>query len=142
VKPLFAYGTLRRPRWRNAILGADYPAHEARVRGWRRLALTSGYLSVARDEEAQLDGVLVALDEIGWRIADAWEEVPRYTRIDVVAENGTDRCAAQLYVHADAPGADARPFESDAFAALDDAAVEAAIARFAEQMRAMRSRLP
>jgi hypothetical protein len=141
VKPLFAYGTLRHPRWRSAILGADYPARGARVRGWRPLALASGYLSVARDEGAQLDGVLVALDEIGWRIADAWEEVPRYTRIDVVAENGTDRYAAQLYVHADALGADARPFESDAFAALDDAAVEAAIARFAEQMRAMRSRL-
>jgi hypothetical protein len=138
VTPLFAYGTFRHPAWRRAILGADYPARPARVHGWRRVALTSGYLSVVRDETAQLEGALVALDAIGWRIADAWEEVPRYARADVVADSAQGSCAAQLYVHTHALGAGVA-FEGDACAALDDRAVEDAIGRFAEQMRALRA---
>jgi hypothetical protein len=45
-------------------------------------------------------------------------------------------------VHAAEIGAGASPFASDAFAALDAAVVEDAIARFAEQMRALRATRP
>jgi hypothetical protein len=142
VSPLFAYGTFRHPAWRRAILGADYPARPARVVGWRRVALTSGYLSLVPDAGAVVEGTLIALDAVGWRIADAWEEVPRYARVAVVAEADGAPCGAELYVHAAEIGAGASPFASDAFAALDVTAVEDAIARFAEQMRALRATRP
>jgi hypothetical protein len=135
---LFAYGTFCQPAWRRAILGADYPARPARVRGWRRVALASGYLSVVRSGDALLDGVVVTLDALGWRIADAWEEVPRYARVEAVALTADGPLAAPMYVHASTVGAGAVPFEAAAFAALDEGEVEAAIGRFAAQMRALR----
>jgi gamma-glutamylcyclotransferase (GGCT)/AIG2-like uncharacterized protein YtfP len=138
VTPLFAYGTLCRNDWRRAILGAEYPATPARLAGWRRVALASGYLSVVPDPQAVLAGALIDLDDAGWRIADAWEEVPRYTRCAVVAQTDAGPCEACVYVHAAELNAGAAPFEDAGFAVLAERDVEDAIARFAAGLRAMR----
>jgi gamma-glutamylcyclotransferase (GGCT)/AIG2-like uncharacterized protein YtfP len=142
VSPLFAYGTFGDPAWRRAILSADYPAQPAQVRGWSRVALGSGYLSVVPDANAVLHGTLIGLDTLGWRIADAWEEVPRYARAEVVAIAEDGEIGALMYVHASEIGEGAAPFAGNAFAALPAPQVEAAIARFAAQMRALRAMRP
>lgn len=76
MKPLFAYGTLRDDAWRATLLGAHYPARPALLRGYLRVANASGYLSLrATGNPADTAaGVLIELDDIGWRIADAWED--------------------------------------------------------------------
>ncbi len=86
MKPLFGYGTFRKSAWRCAILGAEYPAQPATLRGYRRIACASGYLSLRETlfDVALVNGALIELDEIGWQIADRWEEVPKYQRVDVV----------------------------------------------------------
>jgi len=73
VTRLFGYGTFRKTAWRNAILGAEYPAQPATLRGYRRTATESGYLSLRETvfDVRLVPGVLIDLDEIGWRIADA-----------------------------------------------------------------------
>jgi gamma-glutamylcyclotransferase (GGCT)/AIG2-like uncharacterized protein YtfP len=138
LKPLFAYGTFRRAAWRSAILGADYPERPATLRGYRRVACASGYLSLretARDGGV-VEGVLVDLDELGWRIADRWEEVPSYARTDVVAETADGPIEAVTYVcRADEGGT---PLDDERCALIPDTEVEAAIDRFAPLMRAIR----
>jgi gamma-glutamylcyclotransferase (GGCT)/AIG2-like uncharacterized protein YtfP len=97
MTPLFGYGTFHNPAWRRAILGADYPARAAQLHGWRRAVLASGYLTLIRDERHSappVAGVLLDLDDAGWRIADAWEEVPRYHRIAVRVESARGSVAA------------------------------------------------
>lgn len=125
MKPLFGYGTFRNAAWRNAILGAEYPCCPAVLEGWCRIALPSGYLSVDDTDcaAAQVDGVLIDLDDAGWRIADAWEEVPTYMRVAVDVRAGAQYITAQTYVCADRHGA--LPFGDDGrFALLNDAQVE------------------
>lgn len=130
MTPLFGYGTFRRPAWRRAIFGVDYPARDARLHGWRRAALASGYLTLIRDEQAAAPapGVLLDLDDAGWEIADAWEEVPRYQRLTVRVESSRGQVDAVAYI-APSDGA-ARSLADDRLAAIEDTAVEAAIARF------------
>jgi gamma-glutamylcyclotransferase (GGCT)/AIG2-like uncharacterized protein YtfP len=138
LKPLFAYGTFRRTAWREAILGARYPERPATLRGYRRIACASGYLSLretARDDGV-VAGVLVDLDELGWRIADRWEEVPKYARTFVVAETANGAIEAVTYLRRNAGAA--TPFDEDRLAAIADAEVEAAIERFTPLMRALR----
>ena len=79
---LFGYGTFRHPAWRAAILGAEYSAEPATLRGYCRIAAPSGYLSLRETtfDAASVDGMLIELDAIGWRIADRWEEVPTSRR--------------------------------------------------------------
>jgi gamma-glutamylcyclotransferase (GGCT)/AIG2-like uncharacterized protein YtfP len=136
MKPLFGYGTLCHPAWRRAILGADYPARAARLHGWRRVALASGYLSLVPSANGIVEGVVIDLDQTGWLIADAWEEVPRYARIEVTAHTANGPLEAVIYVcEGEAGGI---PFESDRFALLDDREVETSIRAFARQMLALR----
>jgi gamma-glutamylcyclotransferase (GGCT)/AIG2-like uncharacterized protein YtfP len=138
LKPLFAYGTFRRTAWRDAILGAQYPERPATLRGYRRIACVSGYLSLRETArgESVVAGVLVDLDELGWRIADRWEEVPKYARSGVVAEtvNGPIEAVIYLCRNADA----ATPIDEERVALVPDAEVEAAIERFTPLMRALR----
>ncbi len=155
MKPLFAYGTLRDAAWREAILGAAYPARPATLPGYRRVANASGYLSLRAtpESDARATGVLIELDALGWRIADAWEDaavtysgptadaaradVVLYHRIDVVAESAGEPVEAAAYVCADDAGA---PVDDDRLALRPDAEVKAAIASFEPRMRAMRER--
>jgi gamma-glutamylcyclotransferase (GGCT)/AIG2-like uncharacterized protein YtfP len=131
VKPLFGYGTFRRPAWRDAILGAVYPARAATLRGWRRTATGSGYLSIARAPDAAIAGVLIDLDAAGWAIADAWEDVPRYEHVAVTVDAAGAMVDAIAYVCVDRDAAvTIVADDDDRCALLDDAAVEAAIRRF------------
>jgi gamma-glutamylcyclotransferase (GGCT)/AIG2-like uncharacterized protein YtfP len=140
VKPLFGYGTFRRTAWRNAILGADYPAQPATLRGYRRIACASGYLSLRETlfDVGLIAGVLVELDELAWEIADRWEEVPKYSRIDVVVSTMSGPVEATAYVCSDDSGA--APVDDDRLALITDAEVEASIEKFGAVMRAVRRR--
>lgn len=129
MSALFAYGTLRRAAWRRAVLGGEYPATPATLAGWRRVALASGYLSVRREPDARVAGILLTLDERGRRRADAWEDVPRYVAVPVVVRTARGDEAAEVYVCDEPCARDDVPEVRDAL--LDDAAVERAIAAFA-----------
>ncbi len=135
---LFGYGTFRKAGWRDGILGAAYPAQPATLRGYRRIAVASGYLSL---RETVLDvrlvhGVLIDLDEIGWRIADAWEEVPKYQRIDVVVNTMGGAAEAVAYICSRDDGS--TPVDDDRYALISDAAVETSIETFSPRMRRLR----
>jgi gamma-glutamylcyclotransferase (GGCT)/AIG2-like uncharacterized protein YtfP len=138
MKPLFGYGTFRNAAWRERILGAAYPAQPATLRGYRRIACASGYLSLRETlfDVGFIQGVLVELDDLGWRIADTWEEVPAYQRTDVVVNTMSGAVEASMYVCSD--DADATPVDDDRFALLSDAEVEASIEWFARVVRRMR----
>ncbi len=157
MKPLFAYGTLRDDAWREMLLGAHYPARPAALRGYLRVANASGYLSLrATGNPADTAvGVLIDLDAIGWRIADAWEdaavvypapagtlapapdadEVVLYERVGVVAHTSAGPVEALAYACPDDRGV---PVADGRLALRADAEVEAAIASFAPRMRALR----
>jgi gamma-glutamylcyclotransferase (GGCT)/AIG2-like uncharacterized protein YtfP len=139
VTQLFGYGTFRKTAWRNAILGAEYPAQPATLRGYRRIATGSGYLSLRESlfDIALIEGVLVELDEVGWRIADAWEEVPKYQRVEIVVNTMHGPLAALTYICTESAGP---PVDGDAPALLTDAEVESTIEIFSAQMRLIRQR--
>jgi gamma-glutamylcyclotransferase (GGCT)/AIG2-like uncharacterized protein YtfP len=139
VTQLFGYGTFRKTAWRNAILGAEYPAQPATLRGYRRIATGSGYLSLRESlfDVALIEGVLVELDEVGWRIADAWEEVPKYQRVEIVVNTMHGPLAALTYICTESAGP---PVDGDAPALLTDAEVESSIEIFSAQMRLIRQR--
>ena len=139
--PLFGYGTFRHPRWRYEILGADYPWEHAVLRGWQRVTLPAyDYLSIRKSEFGVVDGVLVELDEVGWRVADAWEEVPKYVRVPVeVRTAGGLLIEARSYVFAGSHEGTV-PLEDDGvLAAIPDRDVQRSIfafARIREEIRA------
>ena len=141
MTPLFGYGTFRKTAWRNAILGAEYHAQPATLRGYRRIATVSGYLSLRETviEMQLVHGVLIELDAIGWKVADAWEEVPKYRRIDVVVNTMDGRTKAQTYVATE--GGSTMVVDDDCHALLTDTEVEDAIAFFFRQMRFIRRHL-
>ena len=136
---LFGYGTFRKPAWRTAILGADYPAQPATLRGYRRVATGSGYLSLRETlfDVSLIEGVLIELDELGWQIADAWEEVPKYQRVEVTVNTMHGRVPAIAYLCSQSDGS---PVDGDPPALLSDAEVETSIAIFSETMRWIRRR--
>ena len=138
MTPLFGYGTFRKTAWRNAILGAEYPAQPATLRGYRRIALESGYLSLRETviDVRLVPGVLIDLDEIGWRIADAWEEVPKYRRVDVVVNTMSGTVEASTYLASNDDSA--TPVDDDRYALISDAEVETAIETFGPLMRRLR----
>ena len=139
MRPLFAYGTFRDAQWRRAILGADYPARPAVLSGWARIAAPSGYLSIARSEFDVVAGVLVDLDDVGWKITDYWEDVPEYTPTDITVrtENESD-IAAEVYVFRGLKAGPLFVTDDDRHAMLTRDEVERAIRDFAPHMRALR----
>jgi gamma-glutamylcyclotransferase (GGCT)/AIG2-like uncharacterized protein YtfP len=130
--PLFGYGTFRHPRWRYEILGASYPWEHAALRGWQRVTLPAyEYLSIRESEFGVVDGVLIELDEVGWRVADAWEEVPKYVRVPVEVRTANGLVEARSYVFAGSHEG-AVPLEDDGMlAAIPDRDVERSIVAFA-----------
>ena len=137
--PLFGYGTFRDPRWRREILGAEYPWEPATLPGWQRVTFPEyAYLSIRASEFDFVEGVLVELDEVGWRVADAWEEVPKYVRVAVQARTPADVVSAHSYVFAGSHDA-AVPLEDDSvLASIPRADVERAIVVFARTRDAIR----
>jgi len=138
VKSLFGYGTFRKTAWRIAILGADYPAQPATLRGYRRIACASGYLSLRETlfDVGLVHGVLIELDDVGWRVADAWEEVPKYVATPVTVNSMDGPVDAPTYLCANDEGA--TPVDDDRLALLSDAEVEASIEFFEKRMRHIR----
>jgi gamma-glutamylcyclotransferase (GGCT)/AIG2-like uncharacterized protein YtfP len=138
VTQLFGYGTFRKTEWRDAILGAAYPAQPATLRGYRRIAVATGYLSLRETvfDVSLVEGVLIDLDEVGWRIADAWEEVPKYRRIGVAVNTMAGRVEAVAYVCASDEGA--TPVDDDRYALIGEDAVASSIERFGATMRRLR----
>ncbi len=136
MKPLFGYGTFRKPAWRDALFGTAYPVRDATLHGWQRTATAAGYLSIAPAPGAATDGVLIDLDADGWTIADAWEEVPRYARVDVTVDtlHGSVDAIAYVCVESDA-AVTIVAADDDRCALLDEAAVEAAIRAFSSAHR-------
>ncbi len=110
------------------------------MRGYRRIACASGYLSLRETviDVGLIEGVLVELDELGWQIADQWEEVPKYYRTDVRVNSMTGPVEAVAYLCTD--DRNATPVDDDCFALITDADVEAAIGVFGPMMRALRRR--
>jgi len=141
--PLFGYGTFRDPEWRVAILGADYPWEPAVLRGWQRVTFAAyDYLSIRESPYEIVEGVLVELDETGWRVADAWEEVPKYVRVPVEARTASDLVVARSYVFAGSHD-DAVPLEDDgALASISRGDVERSIRAFARTRDAIRAEMP
>src|ERR1700726_3244975 len=129
MKPLFVYGTLCDAAWRRAILGAEYPAAPATLAGWRRIATSSGYLTIRctlpRLDVAPIEGALGALGAVGWGIADAWEEA-RSERVD--GRGNTMDGAVDPLVYVCAEDDDATPVDDGRLALLSRAHVDAAIA--------------
>jgi gamma-glutamylcyclotransferase (GGCT)/AIG2-like uncharacterized protein YtfP len=140
MKPLFGYGTFRKAVWRDAILGAQYRAQPATLRGYRRIGCGSGYLSLRETvvDVGLIEGVLIELDELGWQIADRWEEVPKYHRVEVSVNTMHGPVDAFAYFCTDS--SHARPVDDDRLALLTDAEVEASIEHFAPIARALRRR--
>ena len=138
--PLFGYGTFREPAWRVEILGADYPWEPAMLPGWQCVTFPSyEYLSVRRSEYDLVEGVLVELDEVGWRVADAWEEVPKYLRIPVEVRTASDLVAARSYVFAGSHD-DAVPLEDqNVLASIPAREVERSIRAFGGVRDAIRA---
>jgi hypothetical protein len=139
VTPLFGYGTFRKAAWRSAILGAEYAAEPATLRGYRRVATASGYLSLRETlfDVAMIEGVLIDLDEVGWQVADAWEEVPKYRRAGITVNTMRGPLAALTYICSEDAGP---PVDGDPLALLADAEVESSIATFSETMLRIRRR--
>ena len=75
---------------------------------------------------------------IGWSVADAWEEVPKYQRIDVLVNSMAGPVDAQTYICSDDSGA--TPVDDDRFALLSDLEVQASISLFEPVMRRLRDR--
>lgn len=141
MTPLFAYGTFRRTAWRREILGADYPCQPATLAGFRRVTTPSGYLSLRTTVVAlaRIEGVVIELDDAGWAIADAWEDVPAYERVTVTVATMNGPLEVQTYVYA-AHGEELLPVDDERYASLDDGEVEASIAAFEPTMRRIRAR--
>ena len=139
---LFGYGTFRRTAWRRAILGAEYPCEPATLAGYRRVATPKGYLSLRETlvALAPVPGVLLELDEAGWQVADAWEEVPAYQLIPVTVSTMAGAREARTYVYGPVAAGELSPVDDDCFATLTDRDVEISIAAFEPTMRDIRAR--
>ncbi len=103
--PLFAYGTLRDAEYQRELFGRTFPTASAVVRGFRVTVGGGGYLAAVPQPDGVVRGSIVELDAAAYAIADAWEDLAVYQRIDVVAttDAGADR-RAFIYVRFDAHG--------------------------------------
>jgi gamma-glutamylcyclotransferase (GGCT)/AIG2-like uncharacterized protein YtfP len=102
--PLFAYGTLRDADYQRALFDRTYPMRPATVTGFIVLSTGGGYLAATPRESGSISGAIVELDAAGYAIADAWEDLRVYARIEVEAngEDGPQRCL--MYVRPDTGG--------------------------------------
>jgi gamma-glutamylcyclotransferase (GGCT)/AIG2-like uncharacterized protein YtfP len=103
--PLFAYGTLRDPDYQRELFGRTYQMHRAIVADFMVTSAATGYLAATPQPGFTIDGAIVEIDEAGLAIADAWEDLDVYDRVEVDAwrPDGRDvRCF--MYVIAGAGG--------------------------------------
>lgn len=98
MNPLFAYGTLRDPEYQRALFGRAIAMRPATLPGWLAVVAETGYLTLVRAPGETVSGDLLALDDAGLALADAWEG-DRYERFDVEVRDAADnRVTALVYV--------------------------------------------
>ena len=126
--PLFAYGTLRDAEYQRELFGRDFPMRRARVTGYVVVSTPGGYLAAAARAGAHIDGALVELDAAAYAVADAWEDLTVYERIQTEAR-GDDGPSQPCFLYI-VPGARGEPVADGRLADRARAAVIADIRRF------------
>lgn len=105
IRPLFAYGTLRDAEFQRELFGRSFPMDDARVAGFAVVSTAGGYLAAIAKPGASVAGALVHLDAAAYAIADAWEDMSVYERIETRADvPGGRSCACFMYVRTGAHG--------------------------------------
>jgi len=138
IRPLFAYGTLRDVDYQRELFGRTFPMRAARVHGFVVVTTPSGYLAATARRGASVDGMLVELDGAAYHMADAWEDLAVYARIDVDAQlPGGTALGCPMYVQSAADGPEVTDGQ---LAARPRADVIAEIHRFRELFDASRQR--
>jgi gamma-glutamylcyclotransferase (GGCT)/AIG2-like uncharacterized protein YtfP len=97
--PLFAYGTLRDPEYQLELFGQTFPMRRAQLAGYVVRVTEHGYLAAAEWEGGVVDGALVALDAAAYDVADAWEDLDVYERLEVDARDGAG-VTSRAYLYA------------------------------------------
>jgi gamma-glutamylcyclotransferase (GGCT)/AIG2-like uncharacterized protein YtfP len=82
---IFAYGTLRDPGYQRALFDRELPLIPARLDGWMTVVAEGGFLTIVPVAGEAVDGDVIVVDDAALRVADAWEEVPLYERIEIDA---------------------------------------------------------
>jgi gamma-glutamylcyclotransferase (GGCT)/AIG2-like uncharacterized protein YtfP len=100
----------------------------ARVTGFVVVSTTGGYLAAAACAGAHIEGALVALDAAAYAVADAWEDLTVYERIETEAR-GEDGRAQPCFMYI-VPGARGEAVADGRLADRPRAAVIADIRRF------------
>jgi gamma-glutamylcyclotransferase (GGCT)/AIG2-like uncharacterized protein YtfP len=96
---IFAYGTLRDAEYQQALFDRALPTRPAVLRGWLVVIAEGGFLTLVRAAGETATGDLVTVGDAALAIADAWEEVPLYARLEVEAHTGDGATvAASVYV--------------------------------------------
>jgi len=83
--PLFAYGTLRDPDYQRELFDRTYHMHRAFVADYIVTHSPTGYLAAVPRAGNLIDGAIVEIDAAGLEVADAWEDLDVYDRIEVDA---------------------------------------------------------
>jgi gamma-glutamylcyclotransferase (GGCT)/AIG2-like uncharacterized protein YtfP len=128
MSELFAYGTLRDPEYQRELFGHELRMRPATLPNWKPVVAEGGYFTIVPVEGDRVVGDLLELDGADLGVADAWEEVPHYTRltIGVVAADGAP-VEAWVYVR---PTESREPAPAGMLARHDRDDVLAAIRRF------------
>jgi gamma-glutamylcyclotransferase (GGCT)/AIG2-like uncharacterized protein YtfP len=126
--PLFAYGTLRDPQYQRELFERTFPQRPAQVRGYVVVSTGGGYLAAAPRPGETIAGALVELDLAAYAIADAWEDLTIYERVEVTAYGRGERLErCFMYVQ---PGAAGPPVTDGRWSDRARADVIADIRRF------------
>jgi gamma-glutamylcyclotransferase (GGCT)/AIG2-like uncharacterized protein YtfP len=96
---IFAYGTLRDAEYQQALFDRALRTRPAVLPGWLVVIAEGGFLTLVPAAGETASGDLVTVDDAALAIADAWEEVPLYARLEVEAHAGDGATVtASVYV--------------------------------------------
>jgi len=93
---LFVYGTLSDAEMRSNLFAAVVPAAPATLKNYR-LRSHEGFLFASPYDGSSIEGLIISLTSEQLRIADAWEDVPVYTRTKVLVTCSHRRIEACTY---------------------------------------------
>lgn len=136
--PLFAYGTLRDPDFQRELFGRTLPIEPARLADFIVLSTGGGYLAAVPRAGESVEGSLLTLDSTAYAVADAWEDLTVYARVETVAVCADERrVPCCVYVR---PGASGVPVADGRLADRPRADVIADIRRFRAEFDLSRRR--
>lgn len=102
---LFAYGTLRDPKYQREFFGRRLPPRPATLSGWTAIVSASGYLTLVPAPGKTVRGDLLALDDGELARADAWEGLA-YARVRVETRDANGVAVpAEVYVRSSSESA-------------------------------------